>query len=102
MQANHTLGDVLHGFLEAQDAVRRATVSVERVACPGIPGLSKYTLYGHSKGAVQECISARMREAENAEHGGFAQFLTPSLARDGRWTSRGEVMIYPAPTQVVA
>lgn len=86
----------VQGIFEAQQIVHRHTVIVECSPSTTTPGLAAYTLTGHSRADVQACIDARMREAEDAPNGGWAQFLHPWLAADGKWKSRGEVMRYPA------
>lgn len=90
------LKDFLTDFVRGQEAVRRATVAVERERHPTIAGLFKDTLTGHSREAVQGIIDERTRLVEEHPQGGFAQFLTPYKLPDGRWRSTGEVMLYPA------
>lgn len=88
-----SLTDFLHEMANAQAAVARCTVRVEWVRDGE---RTEYTMSCLDKRSLQHSVQQRMDDADRAPHGGFAQFLTPWMGTDGRWMTRGEVVIFTA------
>lgn len=93
-----TLDGFLKTLCEAQGIAKRAEVQVEFERAGGA---TTYTLSSLDKRSLELSVQKRMDEAEQAEHGGFAQFLTPWKVGE-RWMTRGEVVMFPAPSSEAA
>jgi hypothetical protein len=83
-------------MLRGQEAVRRATATVEWETDPRTPGRTAYRITGATRDVVQGAIDARMTAAENGD--GRANFIGPHRDENG-WVALGEVVL---PVEVAA
>ena len=97
MPAKDLLGEFLNDLRRGQEAVAKSRVQVE---FKRNSDAKTYTLTSLDKRSLEQSVQQRMDEAEHAEHGGFAQFLTPWRTKEGVWMTRGEVVIFAAPAEV--
>lgn len=90
-----TLDGFLKSLLDGQAVAAKSRVQVEFKREGDV---RHYEFSSLDKKSLEASVQQRMDEAEHAEHGGFAQFLTPWKTPDGVWHTRGEVVIFQ-PTQ---
>lgn len=87
---------IIADMLRGQQAVKRATATVQWETDPKTPGRTAYRITGATRDVVQGAIDARMTEAENGD--GRAQFIGPHRF-EGGWVALGEVVL---PVEVAA
>lgn len=87
---------IISDMIRGQEAVRRATATVEWETDPKLPGRTAYRITGATRDVVQGAIDMRMVEAENGN--GRSLFIGPNRY-DGGWVALGEVVL---PVKVAA
>ncbi len=65
----------INAEIASQEAIRKATATVEAERDPRMPGRTAYRITGASRAVVTAAIEARINEAH--DRGGFANFIGP-------------------------
>lgn len=89
------LKNIIDAYVRGHDAMRRASVTVEATPDVMRPGRIVYRITGPGPASVQDAIDERMRYAEEAPGGGYANFTNPRGAGGNLWVSEGEVVTVP-------
>ena len=83
-----SLTEFLHDIRRGQEAVRKATATIEAVPDLSVPGRTSYRITGASAAVVQSAIDTRIADAE--ANGGSAEFTWPRW-KNGRYEAVGYV-----------